>query len=237
MPRGRPRAETRRAPPETEPTNAPDASNTSIEGNNAPNMRDPRRRRPVVPSAELVPPPPSIRNPNDDASDDEVETIAPIDVNGEADIPEPVGDDEEVVNDTADAASATDNAPPHPREYALIYDVRIGALFAPPPDTVYQVRHIPILFNRCREHLRTQPIPDYQFQNYVNLDPPVLLESIMRAFWEHAVHFTNLGIEQNGNKVKKVMYNELKALFGMHEVMSAWQHNPIDDSFNSTLGI
>ena len=74
-------------------------------------------------------------------SDDEVENNAPVDINGEVDVPEDAGDSEEVVNVTADAAPVTNNAP---REYALIYNVRIGALFAPPPDTIYQARHIPM---------------------------------------------------------------------------------------------
>jgi hypothetical protein len=54
-------------------------------------------------------------------SDDDVQNNAPVDVNGEVDIPEDAGDGEEVVNGTANIAPATDNVP---RAYTSIFDVR-----------------------------------------------------------------------------------------------------------------
>lgn len=190
-----------------------------------------RRRTREQLEAEDIPLPETNSVLDEDFSDDEEPTTGAINVNGTSDIAEDDGDEERRIMEVPLVVETVAAAPP---EYMLIYDVRIGAMFTPPLGTIFAPPLSLISFTRCIDAENAKNVPPFQFSTFVNLDPHILLESIIRPLWEHAVHYTNLGIAQNGNKIRKTSYAELKTLFGMHEVMSSWTHNPIEDYFSES---
>lgn len=113
---------------------------------------------------------------------------------------------------------------PIPPGFVLAYDVRVGAAFEPPIDAEnrYRSHPEPIPFRKCKNPLVATIIPEYQFQSLVNLAPAELVEHV----WELTVYFTNEGLRQLGSKVRPISYVELKAVFGIHQIMNAWGHNP-----------